>query len=185
MTDSISRLLDAQIEQATQELKYRLDSEMWGSHTHSPRQTGKFDALVSTSFNEMVSKFYGPSMKQNLYASSPLLTAITQKQEKTMTDDTVIAREAVHKRKVARAEAAADTLFEYLDNIEVDDGSTISWTVVFADTPTTTYHYVAVRGGTRWYITGDSSKYSTDDLIEKIIGLALRGTVVVDEDMTL
>jgi hypothetical protein len=113
-----------------------------------------------------------------LFRESPLIAHLSKNaKEKTMHDEE-IARKAVTKRKEERAGRVAEEVGEFFESSAWENGDTVSWYVEFTDTPDKTYHYVAVKGGTRWYITGDPTKYSTDDIVEKIVTLSLKGTVV-------
>jgi hypothetical protein len=58
--------------------------------------------------------------------------------------------------------------------------------VNFKGTANKTYHYVAVRGGANWFITGDASRYDDDSLTAKLVALSLDGKVHLndwDEDL--
>jgi hypothetical protein len=121
-------------------------------------------------------------IEEQIFREHPLLKQlrINKEKERAMYDDEEIARKAVGKRKEARAKLVAEKVGEYFEDSEWGNGDLACWSVVFTATPDRTYHYVAVKGGSWWYITGDSSRYSVDDIVEKIVTLSLKGTVVGD-----
>ena len=96
-------------------------------------------------------------------------------------DEANIALAAVRKRKEAKAADVVEAVGDYLEGTDWEDGNTIAWTVEFHDTQGRTYHYVAVRGGNRWYITGDAGKWNTESLTGHITELALRGTLMFED----
>jgi hypothetical protein len=96
--------------------------------------------------------------------------------EKDMSD-VDIARRAVNKKKEERAEALAELLLGFLEEEEWSNGDTFSWSVRFHENPDKEYHYVVVKGGNYWYITGDGTRYTKDEIAAKVVELHLRGNV--------
>jgi hypothetical protein len=185
-SNSITGLLDRKVREASEAMKLELNNQLFGQpkkernflrqciadavDEHMPPQTSL------RSVNEVLKDAYLPQLKENIFGS-PSFTQQYPTKEEMKVSDLTIASEAVRKRKEARAEAAAESIGDFLEGMEWSDGDTTSWEVSFHDTPDKTYHYVALRGGARWYITGDGTKYTTDMLIEKIVEQHLRATV--------
>jgi len=103
---------------------------------------------------------------------------VLREEAMTTTDPTV---EAVNKRRVKQASKRVRKLGKYLDSFAWENGDTVRWVTAFDTNRAKSYHYVALRGGNRWYITGDSTNYSTNDLITLIARQATQGLVLFED----
>lgn len=167
---AFANLLERKVKEAKAELEADLNKKLFGEPVKKVAATVPFT-------QEMLRDAYMKPLTEQVFRESPILSYLNnQTKEKKMSDET-IAAEAVKKRKEARAADVVEIIGDFLEGAEWENGDTTSWSVKFHDTPDKTYNYVALRGGNRWYITGDGYKYSTDELVEKITTLALRGEV--------
>jgi hypothetical protein len=192
-TDTLLSLLEKKVKEAKEEMSQELNKQLFGSPPPQPDSELKriIRAAVeehmpnthttgtnATTYTPMFQAYLSSSttaLKQNIFDGSPLRTHLKE-MEKEMSNEATIAAEAVRKRKEAKAEETVEYIGDFLESSDWVDGDTVDWTVEFPESDKV-YHYVALKGGARWYITGDGAKYSTDDLIGKITELALRGKV--------
>lgn len=149
----IISLLRKKTEEAEKEMKTQLNRSIW---TGTPHQENTYKSL-----KEIISEAYDEHMPK----------------EAVMYDDTNIAEAAVRKRKEARAEVLADEVGGYLEGNDWDSGDQFTWTVTFHDSPDKTYHYVALRGGNHWFLTGRSGRFTHDQILGIIVDLGLRGSI--------
>lgn len=152
-----------------------------------------FAALVDRLTQQAIIEMQG-EMETKIFGSTPTISsgplayaprsrptqywALNNKPESKDMNDSDIARRAVEKRKEERAALVAEVIGSFFEGSEWASGDYVSWSVSFHETPDKTYNYVAVRGGSRWYVTGDSSPYTVDGIVTRIVDLALRGTIV-------
>ena len=134
------------------------------------------EAAYGLNTNNIIWGGYKAQITENIFKESAIIGALKNQEAKQMSEEAAIAREAIRKRKEERAERSVDIIGAYIEATDWEDGDTFTWSVQFNDNPKT-YHYVALKGGNRWYITGDAVKYSTDDLVAHITELSLRGFV--------
>lgn len=149
-----------------------------GPYTDNVTHWQPYNPTVENDDFSKLFEWYTHSINQQIYKPSPLVSALKEKRHKM--EDSVV-HDAMRKRR----EKQADERIAFLDNefssLEATNGTIVTWRVSFHDTPDKTYHYVALKGGNRWYVTGDSSNYSLDGLITKIVGLSMKGSVFFED----
>jgi hypothetical protein len=182
-------LLNKKVAEAEANLKAELHSQLWGRKPESNplRQTiaNAYDQVTYETVTSSTLSAYKDRISQQIFSESPILkglASLRQEKEVTINSSNAIALEAVAKRKEKRAKTRVAFVGDYLEDNEWEDGDTVSWTVNFHTNAAKTYHYVAVRGGYYWYITGDAAKYTPSDLTAKIVALSLDGKLVLDGD---
>ena len=146
----------------------------WGTTNHYKYGYGK---VTMSGMDKLIKEQYMPAIEKNLFQETATMRMMKEREM----DEANIALEAVRKRKEAKAADVVKAVGDYLEGMDWEDGNTIYWTVEFHDTPGKTYHYVAVRGGNRWYITGDAGKWNTECLTGHITELALKGTLMFED----
>jgi hypothetical protein len=185
-------LLDRKVQEAEDELKRYLSAQLYGRKPEkNPLRQAIADAYDQVTHEAAISSTlatYKDRITEQVFKESPILKGLsTYRQEyPDMTDSTCIARAAVAKRAEKRAAKRVDRIGDFLDENEWEDGETLSWTVNFKGTANKTYHYVAVKGGANWFITGDPNRYDDDAFTAKLVALSLDGKVHIkdwDEDL--
>jgi hypothetical protein len=202
MTDgSIMGLLQKKMREAQDQMKEQLTAELFGEEREvvnrplrkaiedawdtttggePPKYKYDYGNVAMSGMDKLIKEQYMPDIEKNLFQETPMMRAWKKEREMGM-DEANIALEAVRKRKEAKAADVVEAVGDFLENTDWEDGDTLRWTVEFYVTQGKTFHYVAVRGGNRWYITGDAGKWDTDSLTGHIATLALKGTLMFED----
>lgn len=177
----ILRLLDTKVEAVEAALRQELQDQLFGRKPEkNPLRQAIADAYDETTFNNAMSVTldkYKQDITENIFTESPILAAL---RKEPMSNERSVAQEAVDKRKEKKAKAVVEVVGNFLDNEDWENGDTIAWKVNFHSNADKTYHYVAVKGGYHWYVTGTATQYTNDELLVKLTTLALEGRVEVD-----
>lgn len=177
----ILRLLDTKVEAVEAALRQELQDQLFGRKPEkNPLRQAIADAYDETTFNNAMSATLDKrkqDITENIFTESPILAAL---RKEPMSNERSVAQEAVDKRKEKKAKAVVEVVGNFLDNEDWENGDTIAWKVNFHSNADKTYHYVAVKGGYHWYVTGTATQYTNDELLVKLTTLALEGRVVVD-----
>jgi hypothetical protein len=183
-------LLNKKVAEAEASLKAELSAQLYGRKPEkNPLRQAIADAYDQVTINAAMSSTlatYKDRITEQIFKESPILEALKQEGRTVETNSNCIAKAAVAKRAEKRAARRVDRIGDFLDENEWEDGETLSWTVNFKGTANKTYHYVAVRGGANWFITGDPNRYDNDSFTAKLVALSLDGKVHIldwDEDL--
>ena len=175
-----ANLLEKQTSAAIKEMKADLDKQLWGGAPPTNAAQYKYGTMKIPVTDEILKDLYMAPMRENIMTESTIMKYL-QPKERKMSNESNIAIEAVRKRKEKRAKEVVEYVADFLEFTNFENGDIVTWTVVFPDSDKM-YHYAALKGGSLWYITGDSYKFTTDDLVSKVTELALRGTVVFQDE---
>lgn len=176
-------LLNKKVAEAEASLKAELHAQLYGRKPESnPLRQAIADAYDQVTHEAAISRTlstYKDQISKQIFMESPILAALNR-QEKDVTENRSVAQAAMDKRREKKAKAVVELLGDFLDDEHWEDGDTIAWVVNFHSNPDKTYHYVALKGGYHWYVTGTATRYTNDELVVKLTTLALEGRVVID-----
>ena len=168
---AFTSLLDRKVREAEAQMKAELETSLWGRTQQStPLRQAISDAYDQTMFNLTLNGTldkYRKNITENIFKENSILKVLRE-EAMTITNVNDPTGEAVNKRRVKQASKRVRKLGKYLDAFNWENGDTVRWITAFDTNRAKSYHYVALRGGNRWYITGDATNYSTNDLITLI-----------------
>lgn len=148
-----------------------------GTVSHVPQENIITPYPYRTSWTDA----YKTKITDNIFRESPVMEYITKQSERKnpMSDTSAIVSKVAAERKEARAKELFEKLDAHFGAVDYIEGDVVLWNAEF-ESSDKVYRYVAIRGDKFWYISRDTNEYTTEELIAKIVTLAIDGTVYFD-----
>ena len=195
MSDEFSRLLGLKTEEARASMAAKLNETIfgtspiatWKSMVEGPltfstsphwRDARVAPPLTMKGMSEMFT-FIDEVQQPISYVVSPAMYDYMKNRQQggKEVSDHEIVNSVINERKKVTATKVIEQLEAYFGQFNIEQGLSVFWTVRFNDSDNKEYSYAAVRGERKWYITRDSSEYTTTELIAHMAVLAMRGNL--------